>query len=160
VNVPEGPKYAACTRAAYRGALAATFYRLPVHEWTPEEANTALAEVGERVERVLALLDQARHESHPERGADHRAPATNGRRHLEPAEDAARTALAGLEAEGVVLHDPDRGLVDFHALAPSRRAYWLCWAISETEVGWWHWPDTDSSGSGTNGRTPLAEPPE
>ncbi len=128
-----------------------------MHEWTPEEVNAALAEVGERVEQVIGLLDQSRRENHPEQGADQEGPAANGRRHLEPAEDAARTALAGLEAEGVVLHDPDRGLVDFHALAPSGRPYWLCWTVGEAEVAWWHWPDGDR---GTDTRTPLAEPPD
>jgi hypothetical protein len=126
-----------------------------VHEWTAEEANAELPEVRERVARVLALLEQVRAESRQVRGNGHETPATNGRRHLEPAEDAVRTALAGLEAEGIVLRDADRGLVDFHAVAPSGRAYWLCWVVGEPEIAWWHWPET-----GFAGRTPLSEPPE
>ncbi|MGZ8752505.1 MAG: DUF2203 family protein [Acidimicrobiia bacterium] len=125
-----------------------------MHEWTPERANAALAEVRERVERVIALLDAARRERHPVHEDDHRAPATNGRQHLEPAEESARTALVGLEAEGILLRDLDRGIVDFHAVAPSGRTYCLSWVVGEPEVAWWYWPET-----GFDGRTPLTEPP-
>jgi len=130
-----------------------------VHEWTPDEANAALAEVSERVERVITLLDQARREEHPEPDSDRPPAATNGRRHLAPAEDAARTALIGLEAEGVVLHDPDRGLVDLHAVTPSGRPYWLCWSLDEPAIAWWHWPENEP-GAGVGVRTPLSEPPD
>jgi hypothetical protein len=154
VKVPEGPKYAARTRAAYRGAVAVEpFYRLVVHEWTPEAANDALGEVRERVERVLALLDAARREPHTEPD-DRKGPPTNGRQHLEPAEESARTALGGLEAEGIVVRDPDRGIVEFHAVAPSGRPYRLSWVLGEPAVAWWYWPD-----AGFRGRTPLTEPP-
>lgn len=85
---------------------------------------------------------------------DHRAPATNGRQHLEPAEESARIALVGLEAEGIMLRDLDRGIVDFHAVAPSGRTYCLSWVVGEPEVAWWYWPET-----GFDGRTPLTEPP-
>jgi hypothetical protein len=132
------------------------FYRLPVHEWTPDTANDALGEVRERVERVLALLDAARREQHPEPDPDDpKGPPTNGRRHLEPAEESARTALVGLETEGIVLRDPDRGIVEFRAVSPSGRPYCLSWVVGEDAVAWWYWP-----AAGFTTRTPLTEPPD
>lgn len=125
-----------------------------MHEWTPEAANAALGEVSERVERVIALLDSARRESHVVHDDEYRPPVTNGRRHLQPDEESARTALLGLEAEGIVLRDPDRGVVEFHAVSPSGEAYCLSWVVGEDEVAWWHWP-----GAGIEGRSPLTAPP-
>ena len=126
-----------------------------MHEWTPEAANAAIAEVRERVERVLALLDAARRDTAPAHDDDHRASMTNGKQHLEPVEESARTALAGLETEGIMLRDPDRGAVEFHAVAPSGRPYRLSWVVGEPDVEWWYWPE-----AGFDGRTPLTEPPE
>src|SRR5581483_10708082 len=62
--------------------------------------------------------------------------------------------VVALEAEGIVLRDARRGLVDFPAQAPNGRGYWLCWLVGEPEVAWWHWPE-----DGFAGRTPLSEPP-
>ena len=53
-----------------------------------------------------------------------------------------------------MLRDLDRGLIDFEAVAPSGRRYWLCWVLGEPEVEWWHWPE-----DGFAGRTPLESPP-
>jgi hypothetical protein len=131
------------------------FYRSAVHEWTAEAANAVLAEVSERVQQVIALLDAARRESHTVHDDGYRPPVTNGRQHLEPVEESARTALVGLEAEGIVVRDPDHGRVDFHAVAPSGRPYWLSWVVGEPAVVWWYWPE-----DGFDGRAPLTEPPE
>jgi hypothetical protein len=64
-------------------------------------------------------------------------------------------AIRELAADGIVIKDLARGLVDFPAVAPSGREYWLCWIVGEPEVAWWHWPE-----DGFAGRTPLAQPPE
>ena len=63
--------------------------------------------------------------------------------------------LAELNADGIVLRDPERGLIDFPARAPSGREYWICWLAGEDEVAWWHWPE-----DGFPGRKPLTDPPE
>jgi hypothetical protein len=69
-----------------------------------------------------------------------------------------RLVLSGvtrlLQVDGVVLRDLDRGLIDFEAVAPSGRRYWLCWVVGESEVAWWHWPE-----DGFAGRTPVSSPP-
>ena len=60
-----------------------------------------------------------------------------------------RDSLHELQANGVVLRDLDRGLVDFPALREGEEIY-LCWEEGEDEIGFWH--DTES---GFGGRQPL-----
>ncbi|HEV3227068.1 MAG TPA: DUF2203 domain-containing protein [Acidimicrobiales bacterium] len=117
----------------------------PPRWWTVEEANAALprvtaalsraqTDIGERVEKVSA------------------AATANGHSHPEP--HVFPEVVRELEAEGIVLRDVERGLVDFAAQTPNGRGFWLCWVIGEPEVAWWHWPE-----DGFAGRTPLSEPP-
>jgi len=62
--------------------------------------------------------------------------------------------IAELQADGIVVRDPQWGLIDFPALAPSGATYLLCWLDGEDAIEWWHWPD-----AGFAGRTPISEPP-
>ena len=60
-----------------------------------------------------------------------------------------RREIEGLNQQGIVLRDPESGLVDF----PARRGgeeIFLCWRLGEDRVGYWHGPD-----SGFAGRKPL-----
>ena len=50
---------------------------------------------------------------------------------------------------GILLKDPDRGLVDFPVLREGREVY-LCWLLGETTIEFWH--DIDA---GFAGRQPL-----
>jgi hypothetical protein len=117
--------------------------------WTVEEADAALAWVAELVtqarEAVRAVVDA---------GAEHHA---GGNGHVSaPAERAdLDDALRELAAEGIVIRDLERGLVDFPAQSPTGRTYLLCWLVDEPAVTWWHWPE-----DGFAGRTPLSSPPE
>jgi hypothetical protein len=63
-------------------------------------------------------------------------------------------ALAELEEEGIVLRDPERGLIDFTALHNGREVL-LCWQLGEEDLTWWHFPE-----DGFAGRRPLPLPPE
>ena len=92
--------------------------------WTVEEANLALPRVAELVRRVLA------------------------------GEVTVPVAAEALAADGIVLRDPARGLIDFAALSGSGRPYWLCWVAGEEGIGYWHWPE-----DGFGGRRPVADPP-
>jgi hypothetical protein len=65
-----------------------------------------------------------------------------------------KEALAELEDQGIVLRDPDRGLIDFRALHSGREVL-LCWQLGEEDLGWWHLPE-----DGFAGRRPLPLPPE
>ena len=54
-----------------------------------------------------------------------------------------------LAGRGIILRDPDTGLVDFPAEREGRRVF-LCWRLGEEEVGFFH----DEHG-GFSGRRPL-----
>ncbi len=60
-----------------------------------------------------------------------------------------RTELERLAAEGILLRDPESGLVDFPAERDGQRVY-LCWRVGEDRVANWHPID-----SGFLGRRPL-----
>lgn len=60
-----------------------------------------------------------------------------------------RGMLAALQAEGVVVRDIARGLLDFPAVIDGQEAY-LCWQLGEEAVGFWHELE-----SGFQGRRPL-----
>lgn len=122
--------------------------------WTVEEANAALLRVRELVTRVHELLAAARIEEERVRGNGHGRPSPNGRAAPRRSDADLRAALDELDADGIVLRDAERGLVDFHAVSRSGRPYLLCWLVAEAEVAWWHWPET-----GFGGRTPLTDPP-
>lgn len=107
--------------------------------WTVEEANEALGWVRE-------CLDQIRSAQ-----ASRKQTRSNGQTDTAAS---LRGALERLMNEGIVVRDPARGLIDFPALAPDRRQYWLCWLEGEPEVGFWHWPD-----EGFPSRKPLSTPP-
>jgi hypothetical protein len=121
-----------------------------IRTWTVEEANAALGWVAEVVARAQEGWDVYR--AHATRRA--RLVRQNGHG-LVPADP---TPIQGcideLAAEGIVLRDVARGLIDFPARAPSGRIYWLCWLAGEDAVEWWHWPE-----DGFAGRTPLTDPP-
>jgi hypothetical protein len=60
-----------------------------------------------------------------------------------------RGLLAEIEQLGILIRDIDRGLIDFPAVIEGREVY-LCWELSEQEIGFWH--DLES---GYGGRQPL-----
>lgn len=118
--------------------------------WSVEAANAALARLTALVEQARGLVDDVRTGT-----ADQSQHASsNGHGRVNPAEQLT-SLVEDLEAEGVILRDIDRGLIDFAAVAPNGRQYWLCWVVGEPAVDWWHWPE-----DGFAGRTPLTEPPQ
>jgi hypothetical protein len=114
-------------------------YGLCVRHWTLEEATDALPEVREKVARIRELLTAR--------------PTANGQGARLDAEIA--RLIGELQTDGIVVRDPERGLIDFPALASSGATYLLCWLDGEDAIEWWHWPD-----AGFAGRTPIGEPPE
>jgi hypothetical protein len=65
-----------------------------------------------------------------------------------PFHDAQRLS-AEIEGLGVILRDPETGLVDFASVRDGAPIY-LCWRLGEERIGFWHPRDT-----GYMGRMPL-----
>ena len=60
-----------------------------------------------------------------------------------------RREVEAISKQGIVLRDPETGLLDFPAHIEGRTAF-LCWRIGEDRVAYWHGPET-----GFAGRQPL-----
>jgi hypothetical protein len=65
------------------------------------------------------------------------------------AQQTLRDDVTALAERGILLRDPDAGLVDFPAEVDGRRVF-LCWRLGEESVSWYHEAD-----SGFVGRQPL-----
>ena len=101
-----------------------------MRHWTLDEATAALPDVREKVQRIRELLARA-----TDRERAGRAPRRRDRR-----------ARRRAQADGIIVRDPERGLIDFPALAPSGETYLLCWLDGEDAIEWWHWPDAGFAG--------------
>ena len=117
----------------------ARLYGHCVRHWTLADATDALPDVRAKVERIRDLLSAR--------------PTANGQGARLDAEIA--RLIGELQADGIIVRDPERGLIDFPALTPSGATYLLCWLDGEDAIEWWHWPD-----AGFAGRTPLTDPPD
>ena len=65
------------------------------------------------------------------------------------AQETLKRELLWLADRGILLRDPDTGLVDFPAELDGERVF-LCWRLGEERVGWYH-----SERSGFSSRKPL-----
>jgi hypothetical protein len=65
------------------------------------------------------------------------------------AQDALKVELLWLADRGILLRDPETGLIDFPAERDGERIL-LCWRLGEEQVGWFH-----DEQSGFAGRKPL-----
>ena len=65
------------------------------------------------------------------------------------AQEKLKRELLWLADRGILLRDPDTGLVDFPAERDGERVF-LCWRLGEERVGWYH-----SERSGFSSRKPL-----
>ena len=122
--------------------------------YTLDEATAVLPDVRTKVERIRELVAQAAARGAAVGGNGH-APSSNGQGSAEAGNTELRGLVEELQRDGIVLRDPERGLIDFPAQSPSGREYLLCWLAGEDAIEWWHWPD-----AGFAGRTPLSQPPE
>ena len=60
-----------------------------------------------------------------------------------------KTELEHLAERGILLRDPEIGLIDFPAEREGRQVY-LCWRLGEDEVAWYH-----EATAGFGNRKPL-----
>jgi hypothetical protein len=124
-----------------------------VRHWTLEEATAELPRVRAQVQRIRELVLVARRRDTRVAGNGH-SQSTNGQGDAQEGDTELRALVEALQRDGIVLRDPDRGLIDFPAQSASGREYLLCWLDGEDSIDWWHWPD-----AGFAGRTALSEPP-
>jgi hypothetical protein len=135
--------------------------RMAPRYFTPDEANAALGELRplaeQMVERRRALV--AAQERRAGLGAQ---VVTNGGdltpsdfaeadEELEQAAAGLARAVERIQAEGVLIKDLDRGLLDFPALRDGKEIL-LCWQLGEGEVAFWHGLE-----EGFGGRKPLSD---
>lgn len=115
-----------------------------------EEANAMLDEIRPRLARVRdarAAVIRTAEQVQGMVAADGGGVA--GDRGYWEAAQVLRAELEALAAAGVVLRDPESGLVDFLGEVEGRRV-WLCWRLGEPSVAHFHEMD-----SGFAGRRPL-----
>jgi hypothetical protein len=117
--------------------------------FTPEEANALLPSLVGTIEQIR----DARHVvlSHGKRIRDTAAGnggGAPGKDYLE-ALATVRRGLEELDGAGVILRDPETGLLDFPARREGRDIF-LCWRMGEEKVAYWHGME-----AGFAGRRPL-----
>jgi len=122
---------------------------MPDREFTAEEANALLPEltgslaiIREARQVVLSAGEQVR------RSAPANGGGAPGNAYWE-ALATLRREVERLSEQGIVLRDPETGLVDFPTRRDGREVF-LCWRLGEERVGYWHGPE-----GGFAGRRPL-----
>ena len=65
------------------------------------------------------------------------------------AHESLKVEMLWLAERGILIRDPETGLIDFPAERDGRRVF-LCWRLGEDRVGWYHDEET-----GFSGRQPL-----
>jgi len=117
--------------------------------YTLEEANAELPDLRERLPRLRIARDGLIAAS--ERIKE--AVASDGGGVAEAGwfthQQTLKTELEHLAERGILLRDPEVGLVDFPAERDGRRVY-LCWRLGEDEVAWYH-----EENAGFGSRKPL-----
>lgn len=120
------------------------------------ERRYTVAEANELLPALQGMLERLRdaQRAMAERHDDVMdAAATNGggsagKEYLEASQEAGRVN-AELEELGILVRDPETGLVDFPAERGGEEIF-LCWRLGEDTIAWWHPTDT-----GFAGRQPL-----
>jgi len=117
--------------------------------FTVDEAAAMLPELRE----LLPRLRQARRDLIEASGRVTAKVAADGGGVAEPAwfraQQQMKTDLTALADAGILLRDPEIGLVDFPSLRDGERVY-LCWRLGEDEIGFFH-----GERAGLSGRRPL-----
>jgi hypothetical protein len=117
--------------------------------FSEDEANQLLPELTELLIRLVetkAQLEAGTSNAGLRAASNGSATAAAGD---SRAERAFNDLIGEIEALGVVVRDPDSGLVDFASTRDGEPIY-LCWRLGEERVGYWHPRDT-----GFAGRQPI-----
>jgi hypothetical protein len=117
--------------------------------YTLEEANAQLPDLRERLPRLRLARDGLIAAS--ERIKE--AVASDGGGVAEAGwfthQQTLKTELEHLAERGILLRDPEIGLIDFPAERGGRPVY-LCWRLGEDQVAWYH-----EANAGFGSRKPL-----
>jgi hypothetical protein len=117
--------------------------------YTLEEANAQLPDLRERLPRLRIARDGLIAAS--ERIKE--AVASDGGGVAEAGwfthQQTLKTELEHLAERGILLRDPEVGLIDFPAERGGRPVY-LCWRLGEDQVAWYH-----EANAGFGSRKPL-----
>jgi hypothetical protein len=121
----------------------------PDRTFTPEEANAELAELRERLPRLRDSRREVIRTS--ERITDAVAADGGGVAGSDwfEAQRVLRSDVLYLAERGVLLRDPESGLVDFPGEVDGREVF-LCWRLGEDDVAWYH-----EQQAGFSSRKPL-----
>lgn len=105
--------------------------------FTPEQANGELAELRERLPRLRDARGEVIRSS--ERITEAVAVDGGGVAGSEwfEAQRILKAELIYLAERGILLRDPEIGLVDFPGEVDDRPVF-LCWRLGEDEVAWYH----------------------
>jgi hypothetical protein len=118
-------------------------------EFTVEEANALLPAIRESLERIRAarqvVLDGG---ERIRRNAPTNGGGREGKEYWE-ALATLRRDVESLNDQGVILRDPESGLIDFPSRREDRQVF-LCWQVGEASVAFWHGPE-----GGFSGRRPI-----
>jgi hypothetical protein len=117
--------------------------------FTVEEANAELGELRERLPRLREARQRLIDTSERIAAAVEIDGGGVAGTDWFQAQEALKAELLWLADRGVLLRDPDTGLVDFPADREGRRVF-LCWRLGEDDVAWFHEEE-----SGFAGRRPL-----
>ncbi|MGH2530436.1 MAG: DUF2203 domain-containing protein [Actinomycetota bacterium] len=117
--------------------------------FTVDEANRALPELRERLQRIRTARQTILRAAERIRGQV--ATDGGGQEGTDywEARASVKADIERLAEQGILLRDPETGLVDFPGEREGHRVY-LCWRMGEDRVS--HWHDVDS---GFAGRKPL-----
>lgn len=109
----------------------------PERRFTPEQANAELAELRERLPRLRGARREVIRTS--ERITEAVAADGGGVAGSDwfEAQRTLRAEVIYLAERGILLRDPETGLVDFPGEIDDR-AVFLCWRLGEDEVAWYH----------------------
>jgi hypothetical protein len=117
--------------------------------FTREEAEAELEDLRVRLPRIARSRAELIRES---RRIEVAVASDGGGVEGRDAFESSRTLrrdITELADRGILLRDPESGLVDFPGERDGRQVF-LCWRLGEDHVDWWHEED-----SGFLGRKPL-----
>jgi hypothetical protein len=121
----------------------------PDRTFTPDQANAELAELRQRLPRLRDARREVIRAS--ERITEAVAADGGGVAGSDwfQAQQTLRTEVIYLAERGILLRDPETGLVDFPGQVEGQ-AVFLCWRLGEEDVAWFH-----EQHAGFSSRKPL-----